>query len=105
MNNVIRKIIDNGSGMTSIHDGKYILQVYSGAKQGNITRTNGTVLCRFYIDEEIISFAFAKQNNPMEFGYEKYPISLEADTNAIRNIPHRDAEELYKVLIIFAKNK
>lgn len=98
------KLQDNKDCYIYLCDTQHVLQVYANGKQGNIKRFNGTVLVRFDIDEYNIDFCFSKKNNPMEFGYDKYSISLEAGLSAVKNIPHYDAEELYMVLSDFMNN-
>lgn len=95
---------DNKDCYIYLCDTKYVLQVYSNGKQGNIKRSDKTVLVRFNIDEDDINFCFSKKNNPREFGYDKYSISLESELTAVKKIPHHDAEELYMVLSDFVEN-
>lgn len=87
--------------------GGYTLQIYSDGINGNITRRNNTILCRFYIkrDKQEVQFSFAKKHCATEFEYSRYSISYSAGITEIKNIAHKDAIELCMVLTNFLESK
>jgi hypothetical protein len=95
----IRDIIDKitGTFYVQVGDKEYCIQVYSDDKAGNIKRADQTVLARFVVESDNIGFYFAKDDTPYEFGYDKHPIALDENIEAIAKISHKDAGELFKV--------
>lgn len=100
MKRFIYKVKKEKGNTLAIGNYQYILQSYNEGSCGNIKRMNGTVLCKFYIDDvnQIIDFCFQKVKSPFEFDYTKYSIPFCSKVETIGKIPNNNAKELLHVL-------
>lgn len=89
-------------GKILVKDG-YTLQIYSDGINGNIKRTDNSVLCRFYIKQhkKEIQFSFEKCCFVKEFDYERYPVQCTTDLSEVEKIDHKNAKELCEVILKF----
>lgn len=83
---------------------RYCIQVYSGGKRGNIKRFNETVVCAFDIEDGCILIAPAKDDSPYSFGHMRYQLKMSENVDAIANITHRDAKEIFEAFSEFINN-
>lgn len=101
--NIVDSAHRNRDCSISAKNGKYIIQIYSDGAQGNIKRSDGTVICRFVISDNTMKIAPAKKETPYEFGYECYPFLLTDKISKISEIPNINVKDLYEILDEFAE--
>lgn len=91
------KLLDDNSNSILTDKEEYRLQIYGDGKKGNI-KIGRNVLVRFNLDEKNICFNFSKDDKPYEFAYEGHYLPLESKVDEVKNLNHKDAETLYKVI-------
>lgn len=102
INSLICKLKQNYGSYIKID--KYIIQIYSNGRRGNVKRKNEAIVCAFDIEEERIMIAPAKEDLPMEFGYTRYAFGKTEEIEKISQISHKDSKEIYEVFINFIHN-
>ncbi|MCR4960570.1 MAG: hypothetical protein K6A74_03880 [Lachnospiraceae bacterium] len=103
MKRVIEKLVSNAGESIKI-DGSYYLNAFSDGYQGNIRRSDNTVLTRYCIKDDLIKFAFQQESDPRFFFSFFYDVSREENLEEVKKISNPHAEELYTVLKRFIES-